>query len=75
MVRPDRVSVGELIDLTVHEVVGEETVVHGSPNAWEVVAIEANGEGHTMSVPRKGAPLAVWDGTLVLRPVPRRGHS
>lgn len=70
LVRRERVSVGERLDVAVAERVEDETVVHGSLDTWEVVAIEVNGdEGHTAPVRGKGAPVAVWDGTLVLRQV------
>lgn len=69
LVRKDRIQVGDrLNDLAVSEVIGEERVIHGSPDQWEVLAVEpAEDDGRRAVVKRKLAPDAVWDGKLVLR--------
>jgi len=69
LVRPDRIHVGDVLDdLSWAEESGELISVRGSPDKWEVIAIERTGdEGRRAVLHRKLAPDAIWDGALVLR--------
>jgi hypothetical protein len=73
LVRRERIHVGDRLHLSWTETEGEQRTVQGSPDEWEVVAIEAAGdEGRKASLIRgKSGPDAVWDGTLVVRQVRR----
>jgi hypothetical protein len=75
LVQPDRIRVGDRLDeLTWTEATDEELTTRGSPDEWEVIAVEPTGdEGRSAVLHRKLAPEAIWDGSLVLRLV--RGHS
>jgi hypothetical protein len=69
LVRPDRIRVGDILgDLSWAEESGELVTARGSPDKWEVIAIEPTGdEGRRAVLRRKLEPEAVWDGALVLR--------
>jgi hypothetical protein len=69
LVRRDRVRVGDVLDeRSWTESSGEVRTVGGSPDRWEVAAVELIGnEGTPAPVRRKLAPEAVWAGALVLR--------
>jgi hypothetical protein len=69
LVRRDRIRVGDLLDdMSWTEKSGELRTIRGSPDRWEVIAIETTGdEGRRAVLHRKHAPDAIWDGALVLR--------
>jgi hypothetical protein len=69
LARADRICVGDILDdLSWAEESGELGTVRGSPDKWEVIAIEPTGdEGRRAVLHRKLAPDAIWDGALVLR--------
>jgi hypothetical protein len=68
LVRSERVSVGDRLNLHINESDGDEVIMPGSPATFEVVAIELTGdEGQQVGRQHIGAPTAVWAGTLVLR--------
>ena len=69
LVRDDRIGVGDLLDdLPWTEKSGELRTVRASTDRWEVIAIETTGdEGRRAVLHRKLAPVAIWDGALVLR--------
>lgn len=69
LVRADRIRVGDrLDDLSWTEARGQLLTTRGSPDEWEVIAVEqTEDEGRVAAVHRKLSPDAVWDGTLVLR--------
>jgi hypothetical protein len=77
LVRPDRVCVGDrLDDLAWTEASGQLVTTRGSPDEWEVIAVEPTGdEGRRAVVHRKLSPETVWDGTLVLRLVRQEKRS
>jgi len=69
LVRPDRIRAGDVLDdLSWAEEIGELVTVRGSPDKWEVIAIEPTGDkGRRAVLHRKLAPDAIWDGALVVR--------
>jgi hypothetical protein len=69
LVRTERIQVRDRLHLSWTETEGELRTVRGSPDEWEVVAIEPAGdEGRKAAIMRgKSGPDAVWDGTLVVR--------
>jgi hypothetical protein len=68
LVRRDRIRVGDIPDnLAVSEVSADVRTIDGSPDQWEVIAVEpTEDDGRRAVVKRKLAPDAVWDGKLVL---------
>ncbi len=73
LVRPDRIRVGDrLDDLAWADASDEPLTTRGSPDEWEVVAVEpTQDDGRPAVVHRKLSPDAIWDGSLVLRLVRR----
>jgi len=71
VVRQTRVRVGDVLELSMRETTaGGEIVSDGTNHRWEVIAVEAiDNLGERAVVHRKGAPKAIWDGALVVRPV------
>jgi hypothetical protein len=69
LVRRERVRAGDILsNLAVSRVSGDVRTIDGSPDRWEVIAVEpTEDDGRPAVVKRKLASAAVWDGKLVLR--------